>query len=291
MYADICHQIVLRLYNVFELSIRTITLMLNISKSTIHRWLTKTKNTIRKTRTSKYDISTITTILEKDPCISLRRFISKYSFPISKSWLHRLLQSHGYRKNKTYPCGTVNMEEIIKKRKIFVKNIQHINEDDVISIDETSFYNVLNPLKAWTTANKRIHVPIQRKVGKRFTLITAISNSRLVHQTIFEGSCNATKFAEFIKDISCKQRYFFLDNVSFHKTKTLMQLYKNIDKESIFISPYSPEWNPVELHFAILKSKLRNNLTFSDIYNDFTCRHYYNIFKHVFENIHNCYHK
>jgi transposase len=48
-----------------------------------------------------------------------------------------------------------------------------------------------------------------------------------------------------------------MDNVSFHKSKEIKELILKSKNKIIYIPPYSPEYNPIEGVFHILKNKIR----------------------------------
>ncbi len=74
-------------------------------------------------------------------------------------------------------------------------------------------------------------------------------------------NCNAANFQVFLDGFSAQNPEEFkivvLDNGAFHKAKTL-KIPGNIGL--LFLPPYSPELNPVENIWAILKRKFTNKL-------------------------------
>ena len=73
--------------------------------------------------------------------------------------------------------------------------------------------------------------------------------------------CNAANFQVFLDGLSVQNpeefKIMVLDNGAFHKTKSL-KIPDNI--ALIFLPPYSPELNPAENIWAILKRKFTNKL-------------------------------
>lgn len=74
-------------------------------------------------------------------------------------------------------------------------------------------------------------------------------------------NCNAANFQIFLDDFSAQNpdefKIMVLDNGAFHKAKTLI-IPDNIGL--LFLPPYSPELNPAENIWAILKRKFTNKL-------------------------------
>ena len=48
-----------------------------------------------------------------------------------------------------------------------------------------------------------------------------------------------------------------IDNSSFHKSKKVTDLVEQAGCRVIFLPPYSPDLNPIEHHWAAIKSKIR----------------------------------
>lgn len=74
-------------------------------------------------------------------------------------------------------------------------------------------------------------------------------------------NCNAANFQVFLDNFSAQNpdefKIMVLDNGAFHKAKTL-HVPDNIGL--LFLPPYSPELNPAENIWAILKRKFTNKL-------------------------------
>ena len=74
-------------------------------------------------------------------------------------------------------------------------------------------------------------------------------------------NCNADNFQIFLNELSNKYEAVYnilvLDNGAFHKANSL-KIPDNIGL--IFLPPYSPELNPAENMWAMLKRKFTNNL-------------------------------
>ena len=49
----------------------------------------------------------------------------------------------------------------------------------------------------------------------------------------------------------------FMDNLSVHKTERIRALYKSLNIKPLFNIPYSPEFNPAEACFSIVKNHFK----------------------------------
>ena len=78
---------------------------------------------------------------------------------------------------------------------------------------------------------------------------------------IFEGTLNKHLFAEYLKQqlkpTLAPDDVVLLDNSSVHRSKLVMQTLEECGIKYLFLPPYSPDFNPIELLWAKMKSVLR----------------------------------
>lgn len=81
------------------------------------------------------------------------------------------------------------------------------------------------------------------------------------HYRLFKRSVNGEKFAKYIREL--KKRHgrtpmaLYMDNLPVHTSTEAKALYEELNIQPIFAAPYSPDYNPIEFVFGILKSKVR----------------------------------
>jgi transposase len=78
---------------------------------------------------------------------------------------------------------------------------------------------------------------------------------------IFEGTLNAELFAEYLRKQLAPtfppDKVLLLDNSSVHKSKLAITTLEECGIKYLFLPPYSPDLNPIELMWAWLKAYLR----------------------------------
>jgi len=104
--------------------------------------------------------------------------------------------------------------------------------------------------------------------SQNFSVIAAITNSKIIGYQIFQGSITAEDFGAFLSlllnhnsDIlENSSRYaFFMDNARIHKALLLQPFLKNFD--IFFNTPYSPFLNIIEEFFGLLKFRFRQKIS------------------------------
>jgi transposase len=77
----------------------------------------------------------------------------------------------------------------------------------------------------------------------------------------FRGSMNGERFVEYIKNSvapALKQGDILaLDNLRAHKVKGVSEAIEAVGASVLYLPPYSPEYNPIELMWSKMKANLR----------------------------------
>lgn len=86
--------------------------------------------------------------------------------------------------------------------------------------------------------------------GKRITVIGAITHNRcLAMKTILKGM-NGQDFKQFLREELAPKLWsgavVVMDNAKAHKVKGVAQIIEEVGARIIYLSPYSPEFNPIE---------------------------------------------
>jgi transposase len=129
----------------------------------------------------------------------------------------------------------------------------------VVSIDESSFYFDMKPARGYCPRSKRLLVPARPGGRMRWSLLMAVSNDAVVGWKLTKGSFNATMFAEFMETLDTNERDIVLmDNASIHKTRLVQDTILERGLTPCYLPPYTPEFQPIEHCFAVMKTKFRS---------------------------------
>ena len=93
-------------------------------------------------------------------------------------------------------------------------------------------------------------------------LLAGISKEKGVeHHRVFQFSVNVDKFIEYIDFLRETNRgekiCLFMDNLSAHTSERSKQAMRDRGFRWIYNVPYSPEYNPIELTFSMVKRNFR----------------------------------
>ena len=164
------------------------------------------------------------------------------------------LRKRGYRKN--------NYSDRMQS---FKEKINTTSLENIISIDEIGFDQRMLPLYGYSLKGTKALGNTHPSNRTRLNAIVAINNKGNIYFEIIQGSINASHFKDFILNIPCTEDdVLIMDNVSFHKTNDILETFKNKKLTPLFIPPYTPECNPIENIFSVVKNKYRKLATLKD---------------------------
>jgi len=97
---------------------------------------------------------------------------------------------------------------------------------------------------------------------KTTTLIAALGLTGMRCSTVVDGAVNGDVFEAFVEQVLVPELrsgdVVIMDNLSSHKRLRIRELIEAAGARLVFLPPYSPDLNPIELIFAKIKQSLRS---------------------------------
>lgn len=168
-----------------------------------------------------------------------------YSKSLEKGWICKKKQEKRY------------LEQDLIKVEQFKEKIKDFRKEDLVYIDETGIGKGVVEEYRWTKKGTVSVINVQGKRQKRVNIIAAYTCEGIKASFAFEGSCNTQVFESYIENVLCTtlkhQQVVIMDNASFHKSKNIKNLIEAQGCQLLFLPPYSPEYNPIEHYWGVLK--------------------------------------
>ena len=164
-------------------------------------------------------------------------------------------------KKKTLRSSQSATERVQKRRCEYWEQVKEIDPENLVFLDETGVLLGLTRTHARSTRGSRVYdlKPFYR--GARVTVIGAISLQNVVALMTLDGSMDGDAFKVFIEKCLVPQLWsgavVVMDNLPAHKMASIEPLIKAVGANVLNLSPYSPDFNPIELWWSQLKSFLR----------------------------------
>jgi transposase len=96
---------------------------------------------------------------------------------------------------------------------------------------------------------------------KTTTFVAALRHDGLSAPCVFDGAINGARFLAYVEQALVPTLrpgdVVVLDNLSAHKVKGVRAAIQAAGAALLYLPPYSPDLNPIELAFAKLKALLR----------------------------------
>lgn len=211
-------------------------------------------------------IEVVIQLVEEDNDATLQQLCSrleeKTGTKVSVPSMCRLLQRLELtRKKKTLHASEAETERVQKLRVEYWTAIGEVKLSDLVFIDETGVNLAMTRRYARAPKGKRAYGKCPYNRGKNVTMIGAMAISGLVASLTFEGWTNTDVFLTYIKEVLTPQLWpgacVVMDNLPAHKATAVREAIEAVGARVKFLSPYSPEFNPIENCWSKLKEYLR----------------------------------
>jgi transposase len=133
--------------------------------------------------------------------------------------------------------------------------------DQLVFLDETSTQTVMTRTHARARPGVRAVAALPRNHGENVTCVAALTPSGITAPLVFPGAIDGPIFAQWVTEWFVPTLHpgqtIVLDNLSVHKNAQARTAIEAAGCTLRFLPAYSPDFNPIELAFAKLKTHLR----------------------------------
>ena len=143
----------------------------------------------------------------------------------------------------------------------FQEDIKSIKIQNLIPLDESSIDLSYTRLYGRAKTTERVKEGVHDARFERKSILSTMRLNGGMCPLVFDGTLNKFIFAEYIK--TClkptlsPEDVLLLDNSSVHTSKLVLDTLNEHGIKYLFLPPYSPDLNPIELLWSLMKSILR----------------------------------
>lgn len=133
--------------------------------------------------------------------------------------------------------------------------------DKLVFLDESSINTGMTRLYGRCASNERVvdYTPDVR--FERTSILSSVRTNGDMVPLVFEGSLNGELFKEYISKCLAptlqKGDIVIMDNLTSHKVKGVVDPIIGAGASVIYLPPYSPDFNPIEMMWSKVKAYLR----------------------------------
>lgn len=181
-------------------------------------------------------------------------------------------------------------EDVQERRKEWVADQPNLAPDNLVFIDETWLKTNMTRTHGRALRGKRLVESVPFGHWKTTTFVAALRTTGMTAPMVMDGPMNRDAFDAYIEQILIPTLkpgdVVILDNLSSHKSEKAQKALETIGCRLLFLPPYSPDLNPIEMAISKLKSGARKAKertveglwklcgTILDQFDSTTCRNY-----------------
>jgi transposase len=147
-----------------------------------------------------------------------------------------------------------------QKRVDYWQTIREIKAEDLIFIDESGVNLAMVRLYGRALKGKRVRGEKPQKRGKNVSIIGALGLEKVFVKAVIYGGVDRVTFEGFISKLVpklWKGACVVMDNAMIHLGEMVRTMIEEVGGRLIYLSPYSPEFSPIENMWSKVKAILR----------------------------------
>ncbi len=169
----------------------------------------------------------------------------------------------------------------------------HLHPYSLVFLDETGANTKMTRRYGRAFRGQRLVAKVPHGHWKTTTFVGALRATGMTAPLVVDGPMNGDVFLAYVQQHLVPTLRVgdtvILDNLASHKRTGVREAIESVGAKLVYLPPYSPDLNPIELAFAKLKAKLRSaavrtittlESTIANICDQFTSRECKAYFRH-----------
>jgi transposase len=154
-----------------------------------------------------------------------------------------------------------NRPDVARKRERWRHHQKRIDPARLVFVDETWAKTNMTSTHGRAPRGQRLVARVPHGHWKTMTFLAALRSDRIEAPCVVDGPINATIFLAWVQQFLVPTLkpgdVVVLDNLGSHKGIAVRRAIGAAGAHLLFLPPYSPDLNPIEMMFAKLKTLLR----------------------------------
>ena len=131
----------------------------------------------------------------------------------------------------------------------------------LVFLDETFGTTTMTRRYGWGPTHQRVVDHVPHGHWKTTTFVAALRLDGLFAPMVVDGALNGELFVQYVRQELAPQLragdILIMDNLQTHKTRGVLEAVAQRDARVVYLPPYSPDLNPIEMVFSQVKNELR----------------------------------
>jgi transposase len=139
--------------------------------------------------------------------------------------------------------------------------MESIPSKDIVYIDESGIDSCIHRPFGRAPRGQKVYGEISGRRFARESFVAGLCGGEILAPFCYQGTCNTDLFNMWVDNclipVLKKGQVVVLDNATFHKSESTKKRIEDAGCSILFLPPYSPDLNPIEIFWANLKAKIR----------------------------------
>ena len=148
-----------------------------------------------------------------------------------------------------------------RKRTLFKKEVATLDMARFKFLDESNVNLSLTRRYGRAAPDRRVVDSVPQPAGPQTTTLAVIGLTGITAPLVLSGAINGDLFYGYIEQCVVPTlqpgEVLFMDNLSAHKVAGIEDLIQACGAHLLYLPPYSPDFNPIELAWSKVKTILR----------------------------------
>lgn len=131
----------------------------------------------------------------------------------------------------------------------------------LVFIDETGASTKMARLRGRAPRGERCRAAVPHGHWKTTTFTAGLRLGGMVAPMVLDGAMNGDAFRAYVEQVLVpelnKGDVVIMDNLPAHKVSGIRTMIEDAGARLLYLPPYSPDFNPIEMAFSKLKAMLR----------------------------------
>jgi len=146
-------------------------------------------------------------------------------------------------------------------REVWFEGQLDLDPKRLVFIDETGASTKMARLRGRAKRGERCRAAIPHGHWKTTTFTAGLRLNGLAAPMVLDGPMNGDAFLAYVEQVLVpeleKGDVVIMDNLPAHKVSGVRRMIENAGARLLYLPPYSPDFNPIEMAFSKLKALLR----------------------------------
>jgi len=130
-----------------------------------------------------------------------------------------------------------------------------------VYIDESGVDHNIIKEHCWIKKGTELVGERSGKARGRTSVIAALHGEDINAPMTYQGTMNTMLFIYWVRHFLIpslsKGQVVIMDNASIHKNNKVRELIESVGCKILYLPPYSPDFNPIENYWAVMKKNIR----------------------------------